>query len=113
MIERGIGYWISPAGEFVPLPPRVSHADVMRELIDAASLEEDAAEAFAVDVNSYAISRGWTRVRIYPGQAVAYVDYGQNQQAPHTAAVRDLVDQLELGEITVKSTDEQGNYISP
>lgn len=113
MIERGLGYLISPDGEFVPTPPRVSHADIMRELIDAAALSDEDRDAFAVDPNAFAISKGWTRVRIYPGQQVTYVDFGAGRQSSHRAAVDDLLDQLGFVDVNVKYTDEQGNYVSP
>lgn len=113
MIERGIGYWISPDHQFVPTPPRVSHADVIRELIDIKTLDEDAAEAMLIDANSYALSQGWTRVRIYPGQHVAYVDFGQSRQVSHRKLVQDLIDHLGLADVAVKFTDEEGNYVSP
>ncbi len=113
MIERGIGYWISPAGEFVPTPPRVSHADIMRELIDPAALGEDDRDALTADPNAYAIARGWSRVRIYAGERIAYVDFDAGQQAAHARAVDDLLDQLGLAGVKVKFTDEQGNYVSP
>ncbi len=113
MIERGIGYWISPDGEFIPTPPRVSHADVIRELIDRDALGEDEERAFVGDANAYALSIGWTRVRIYPGQQIAYVDFGQHQQRTHAARVADLIDQLGLLHLTVKYTDAHGNYVSP
>lgn len=113
MIERGIGYWISPVGEFIPAPHRMSHADVVRDLIDVASLNEDAADAFAVDPNAYVISQGWTRVRVYPDQRVAYVDYGTGQQRRHEPLVRDLIDGMGVGPMAIKHTDEHGNYVSP
>ena len=114
MIERGIGYWISPAGEFVPTPPRVSHADIMRELIDPAELgDDDDRDALAADPNAYAIARGWSRVRIYPGEQVAYVDFGAGQLAGHARAVDDLLEQLGLAGVKVKFTDERGDYVSP
>jgi hypothetical protein len=113
MIERGIGYWIGPDGEFVPTPPRVSHADIMRELLDPRSLNEDERDASVADPNAFAISKGWSRVRIYPGQQIAYVDYGVGKQQAHARAVADLLDQLGLANIQVKFTDEEGNYVSP
>ncbi len=113
LIERGIGYWISPEGTFVPLPPRVSHADIMRALIDAGALNEVDREAFTVDVNAFAIERGWSRVRIYPSQKLAYVDFGRHRQQQHDPAVRDLLEQLELSDVRIKFTDEEGNDISP
>lgn len=113
MIERGIGYWISPEGEFVPTPPRVSHGDIMRELIDAEALSDGEHDAFVADPNAYAISQGWTRVRIYPGQQIAYADYGAGKQAAHAKAVDDLLDQLGLTGVQVKYTDADGNYVSP
>ena len=113
MIERGIGYWISPAGEAVPTPPRVSHAQIMRELIDRTSLGETDREAFDVDPNAFAQRQGWTRVRIYPGQQVAYVDFGAGRQAMQRQAVHELLEQLDLPHVQVKFTDDQGNYVSP
>jgi len=113
MIERGIGYWISPDGTFVPTPPRVSHADIMRELIDPDRLDEQEHTAFIADPNTYAIGKGWTRVRIYPGQHTVYADYGQDRRAAHERALHDLLDQLGLAGMNVKYTDEQGNYVSP
>ena len=113
MIERGIGYWISPDGEFVPTPPRVSHADIMRELIDAEALKDDEHDAFMADPNTYAITQGWTRVRIHLAQQIAYVDFGVGKQRTHARAVDDLLDQLGLAGIQMKYTDEDGNYVSP
>lgn len=91
MIERGIGYWISPDGEFIPTPPRTSHADIMRTLISEQELDEDDHEAFTVDPNPFAQRKGWTRVRIYPGQRVAYVDSGAGRRVSHAPAVDDLL----------------------
>lgn len=113
LIERGIDYWTSPDGAFVPVPPRVSNADIMRELIDPQSLTEEEDEAFRVDPNMFAISRGWTRVRLYPSQQIGYVDFGAGRQRTHTRSVLDLLDQLQLSSIRLRFTDEQGNYISP
>jgi hypothetical protein len=113
MIERGIGYWITPDDQFVPIPPRVSHADVIRELIDRDGLGEEATEAFLVDANHFAIQCGWTRVRIYPGQGVAYLDLGLGKSKMHLKMAKDLIAQLELSRIAIKHTDEDGNYISP
>jgi hypothetical protein len=113
MIERGLGYWITPDDDFVPLPPRVSHADVIRELIDPSQLTELQAEARHADANSFALSLGWTRVRIYPGQRLAYVDCGSGKQSVHLDAVRDLLGQLDLPGLAIKNTDERGNYVSP
>ncbi|MEX0777248.1 MAG: hypothetical protein WD042_16210 [Phycisphaeraceae bacterium] len=112
MIERGIGYWITDDGEYVPTPPRVSHGDLVRHLIDADTLSEDDREAFTIDANAYAISKGWTRVRIYPSQSVVYIDYGAGKQKAHRRAVEELIDQLGLSGLILKYTDEQGNYIS-
>lgn len=113
MIERGIGYWISPADELVPVPPRVSHADVIRTVIEVDQLDEDQAEAMLIDANAFALSQGWSRVRIYPGQQVAYLDYGHNKQRTHDRVMQDLLDQLDLTNVVVKYTDEEGNYVSP
>lgn len=85
----------------------------MRELIETEGLFDDAAEAFLVDPNAWALTCGWSRVRIYPGQHVAYVDYGEPQQRAHAAKARDLIDQLGLVGIRIKFTDEDGNYVSP
>jgi len=112
LIERGIGYWISPDGDFVPPPPQVSHADVIRELIDRDTLDEDAEAAFLTDANAYAVSRGWTRVRIYPSQQVAYIDFGAGRRDTHRRGVARLLEQLDLAGVHVKYTDEQGNYVS-
>ncbi|MEM6392620.1 MAG: hypothetical protein AAF797_07605 [Planctomycetota bacterium] len=113
MIERGIGYWITPNGNFVPTPPRVSHADVMRELIDVNALNAEAHDAFRRDPNAYAIEEGWSRVRIYPSQSVAYIDCGKGHQTNHLKLVAELIDNLGLSDITLKYTDADGNYISP
>ncbi|MEM6553732.1 MAG: hypothetical protein AAF750_16560 [Planctomycetota bacterium] len=113
MIERGIGYWITPEGDFVPTPPRISHADVMRELIQPDTLDADAHDAFRQDPNAYAINQGWSRVRIYPGQSVAYIDCGKDHQADHLNLVTELIDNLGLTDIALKYTDADGNYISP
>jgi len=113
MIERGIGYWISPGGEFVPVPPRVSHADVIRAVIDESELSDDANDAFVLDADAYAINEGWSRVRIYPGQQVAYLDFGTGKTESHRRLMNDLIEQLGLLDIKVKYTDEHGNYVSP
>lgn len=113
MIERGIGCWITPTDELVPVPPRVSHADVIRAVIEPGELDEGQAEAFAVDANVFALGQGWSRVRIYPGEKTAYLDFGQNKQQTHGRVMRDLVDQLGLVDIAVKFADEQGNDVSP
>jgi hypothetical protein len=108
MIERGIGYWISPDGQFVPTPPRVSHADIIRE-----ELGDDDRQTFDADVNALAIGVGWSRVRIYPDDRVAYVDFGRDRQRQHAPAVESLIDHLGLVGIIAKFTDEHGNYVSP
>ncbi|MEM6458293.1 MAG: hypothetical protein AAF710_02755 [Planctomycetota bacterium] len=113
MIERGIGYWITAEGELVPVPPRVSHADVVRTVTDPNTLDEDQREALLIDANAFVIARGWSRVRIYPGQAVAYLDYGVGQRDAHDRLMRDLLEQLDLADVAVKFTDEDGNYVSP
>jgi len=113
MIERGIGYWITPADQLVPVPPRVSHADVMRAVIEPNELDEEESEAFLVDANAFAISKGWSRVRIYPGQSIAYLDFGQGKRRTHDRVMQDLLEQLDLVGVVVKYTDEEGNYISP
>jgi len=113
MIERGIGYWLTPEGEYIPVPPGRSHADVVRAVIDQASLNESDEEAFLVDANAFAIARGWSRVRIYPSERIAYVDLGTGQQRKHPESVESLIDRLGLSRIVVKYTDEQGNYVSP
>jgi len=113
MIERGIGYWITPTGELVPVPPRVSHADVIRAVIENDELDEDQAEAFLIDANAFAIAQGWSRVRIYPGEKTAYLDFGQGQRRAHDHVMHDLIEQLGLADIAVKYTDEEGNYVSP
>lgn len=112
MIERGIGYWITPAGGFVPVPPRVSHAELIRELTDAAGLSESDREAFKRDANAFAIDQGWSRVRIYPAEKTCYVDFGKRQHASHHPLIEELLDQLGFAGLTVKYTDEQGNYVS-
>ncbi|MEL7087161.1 MAG: hypothetical protein AAGL98_01765 [Planctomycetota bacterium] len=113
MIERGIGYWIGPTDELVPVPPRVSHADVIRAVIDRAELDDSQLEAFVVDANAFAVAEGWSRVRIYPGEKVAYLDFGLGQQSAHRRVIYELLHQLDLPEIAVKYTDEEGRYISP
>lgn len=113
MIERGIGYWITPQDELVPVPPRVSHVDVIRAVIESDELDEDQAEAFLIDANAFAIAQGWSRVRIYPGQKIAYLDFGHHKQPAHHRVMQDLLEQLDLADIVVKFTDEDGNYISP
>lgn len=112
LIERGIGYWITSDGEYVPTPPRISHAELVRHLIEGDALSEDEREAFTIDPNAFALSRGWSRVRIYPSQNVVYIDYGAGQQTTHRRAVEELIDQLGLSGLVLKYTDEQGNYIS-
>ncbi|MFW6337264.1 MAG: hypothetical protein ACOC3G_09065 [Phycisphaeraceae bacterium] len=112
MIERGIGYWITPAGGFVPVPPRVSHAELIRELTDPAGLSEADREAFKRDANAFAIDQGWSRVRIYPAEKTCYVDFGREQQAAHRPLIDELLDQLGFAGLTVKYTDEEGNYVS-
>lgn len=111
MIERGIGYWITAEGQYISTPPRVSHADLMRQLIDADSLDESAREAFIRDANAYALSQGWTRVRIYPGEQIIYVDFGVDREAQHRKAVVELLDGLGLVGYRMKFTDEHGNYV--
>jgi len=53
MLERGIGYWITEADELLPVPPRVTHAEMVRQIIDAASLDDEQREAFAMDPDAY------------------------------------------------------------
>ena len=113
MIERGIGYWISPDGEFVPVPPRVSHADVMRVVTGNADLDEADREALTVDANAFAVTKGWSRVRIYPADRVAYIDHGAGRQREHERWMAELLDGLGLTGVVVKYTDETGNYVSP
>lgn len=113
MLERGIGYWLSPDGEAIPTPPRITLAEIMRELIDERLLNEQDQEAFLIDPNAYAISQGWSRIRICPTQKTAYVDFGSGKQRIHAKAVEELLLQLDLAEIKIKYTDEQGNYVSP
>jgi hypothetical protein len=112
MIERGIGYWISPQDDMVPTPPRVSHADLMRALIDSAALDEDEREQFERDANAFAVDHGWTRVRIYPTDRVVYADLGQGKTRTHRQVLDTLLDQLGLLGYQIKYTDEQGNYVS-
>ena len=111
MIERGIGYWIAPDGQLVPVPPGVSHADLIRELIDPSKLGDDEQDRFTADANAFAIEQGWSRVRIYPADRVAYVDLGKGKGS-HRKLVDDLLDRMGLTGFRVKFTDEEGNYIS-
>ncbi|MBI1338542.1 MAG: hypothetical protein GC164_16485 [Phycisphaera sp.] len=113
LIERGIGYWVTPEGEFVPTPPRVSHADLVRKLIETDALDEDEADQFISDANSFAIRKGWTRVRVYPTERVVYVDLGTGNGSSHLKLVTTLLDQIGLPGLTIKYTDEEGNYVSP
>jgi len=114
MLERGIGYWITEADELLPVPPRVTHAEMVRQIIDAASLDDEQREAFAMDPNAYALSQGWSRVRIYPGQKTVYLDLGVGKRHEHRRATDALLDQLDLAGLTVKYTDGDGDgdYIS-
>ena len=112
LIERGLGYWITAEGEYLPTPPRVAHADLVREWFDDQTLSEDDREAFTRDANLFAIRRGWTRVRIYPADRVVYVDYGRGTQAAHAKLLDALLDQIGLTGYHVKYTDEDGNYVS-
>ncbi len=113
LIERGIGYWITADGEYLPTPPRVSHADFVRQWFENASLNDDEQDALTHDANVFAIDRGWSRVRAYPNQRVVYIDYGRNMQAQHAKLLDDLLDQLGLVGYDVKYTDEDSNYVSP
>ncbi len=113
MIERGLGYWLEPEGGVIPVPPRISHADVARELIDETDLNEKEIEDRLIDINAFAQSQGWTRIRIYPSQDMAYVDFGTGRRTPHARAVTQLLEHLGLDRVAVKYTDEQGNYVSP
>lgn len=112
MIERGIGYWITPEGQFVPVPPRVSHADMVRGLIDPGTLSDDQQDRLIVDANAFAIAQGWTRVRIYPADGVAYADLGQGRGPRHRKLLDDLLQQIDLPGCRVKYTDESGGYVS-
>ena len=118
MVERGIGYWITAGGEYVPVPPRVSHADVVRAVtgsgtFDDAVMDDADREALTADANAFAVGRGWSRVRIYPGDRVAYLDYGSGRRREHDRAMAELLDELGLTGVAVKYTDEEGNYVSP
>ncbi len=112
MLERGIGYWITDADELLPVPPRATHAELARQIIDPAQLDDEQREAFTIDPNAFALSQGWSRVRIYPGQKTVYLDLGDGKRSAHRRATEALLDQLDLSGLTIKYTDEDGNYIS-
>ncbi len=113
MIEAGLGFWITPDSEAVPTPPRISHADLMRRMIEPTDLSDDDREQFLIDVNAFAISRGWTRVRIYPTEKTVYADLGQGKRRQHMSRLNTLLDEIGLPGLTLKYTDEDGNYITP
>ncbi|MEX2214402.1 MAG: hypothetical protein WD768_09760 [Phycisphaeraceae bacterium] len=112
MIERGIGYWIAPDGQCVPVPPGVMNADMIRELINPSALNEDEQDRFTTDANAFAIEQGWTRVRIYPADRVVYADLGVGKGSEHRKLVDDMLDRMSLTGFKVKVTDEEGNYTS-
>lgn len=112
LIERGIGYWITEGGDFVPTPPGVSHADVARQWFADETLSDDEHDAFERDANAFALARGWTRVRIYPSERIVYADYGAGREQPHRRRLEELLDRLGLVGYNVKYTDEDGNYVS-
>ena len=41
------------------------------------------------------------------------LDYGVGQREAHDRLMRDLLEQLDLANVAVKFTDEDGNYVSP
>jgi hypothetical protein len=113
LIERGLGYWITTDDEYVPTPPRVAHADLVREWFDEdRTLSEADRDDLTRDANLFAIQRGWTRVRIYPADRVVHVDYGEGRQPAHEPLLNALLDQIGLTGYRVKYTDEDGNYVS-
>ena len=111
MLERGIGYWLTDEDQMLPVPPRVTHAEMARELFDPVTLSEADAETYQRDANAFALSRGWSRVRIYPADAVCYLDLGTGSRH-HRGLLDDLLDRLGLVGYTIKFADEQGNYVS-
>ena len=113
MIERGLGYWIDPGGDVVPLPPRASHADLMRELVRPEQLADEAADAFVRDPNAWAVGAGWVRLRIYPGEGVAYADLPPDPSGLPLERVEALLDAIGIVGLTLKYTDADGNYVSP
>ena len=112
LIERGIGYWITEGGDFIPTPPAMPVCVVARRWFADEALSEDEREAFERDANVFALTRGWTRVRIYPGERVVYADYGAGREQAHRRLLEELLDHLGMVGFQVKYTDEEGNYVS-
>lgn len=116
--ERGLGYWITHDDRVVPLPPRMTHAEIACELLigdggvapSVEALDDDARDELAADPNAFAITHGWTRVRIYPGNAEVYADLGSGRELRHRRAVLDLLASLEMDDYRLRVTDDAGNY---
>jgi hypothetical protein len=112
MLERGLGYWITPDGQALSISPGITHADMARQLFaNPPPASEDHADQLQADPNAFAIAQGWTRVRIYPADRICYADLGHDQpdalQRVHT-----LLNHIGLPDLPVKHTDPHGNYVS-
>jgi hypothetical protein len=111
LIERGIGYWITNDGEVLAINPGATHADYVRQWFDETPLTGDEKEQLARDANAFALSRGWSRVRVYITERVVYVDFGAGHRASHMRLLDTLYDKAGFAGFQLKYTDEDGNYV--